>query len=138
MNFASAEVAMQEDVAAALARLGRRERFTDRDDFVFVSDAGGFVDGSAVRRRFLAAAKTAGLRRLRFHDLRHSFGTIAVNGVLSLRELQEWLGHADARTTARYTHYKKRGDEAKRLAEAFKAAWDTVDATEEPVETSVS
>jgi integrase len=120
---------MQADVAAALARLSQRERFTDRDDFVFVNDTGGFVDGSAVRRRFLVAAKTAGLRRLRFHDLRHSFGTIAVNAALSIRELQEWLGHADARTTARNMHYKERGDEAGRLAKAFEAASYTTEMT---------
>lgn len=33
--------------------------------------------------------------------------------------MQEWLGHADARTTARYVHYRKRTDEAQRLAGAF-------------------
>ncbi len=34
--------------------------------------------------------------------------------------MQEWLGHADSRTTARYTHYKSRADEARLLGEAFK------------------
>jgi hypothetical protein len=29
------------------------------------------------------------------------------------------MGHADYRTTARYLHYRERGDEAARLAEAF-------------------
>jgi hypothetical protein len=29
------------------------------------------------------------------------------------------MGHADAKTTARYTHYRPRGDEAARLAPAF-------------------
>ena len=37
----------------------------------------------------------------------------------STREVQEWLGHADARTTARYVHFKRRSDEAKRLANVF-------------------
>ena len=72
-----------------------------------------------MRRRFVAAVKAAKLRPLRFHDLRHSFGTIAANAELSTRELQAWLGHADARTTARYTHHRERGDEAARLAKAF-------------------
>lgn len=35
------------------------------------------------------------------------------------RELQEWLGHADYRTTTRYLHYRARGDEARRLSAAF-------------------
>jgi hypothetical protein len=38
---------------------------------------------------------------------------------VTTRELQEWMGHADAKTTARYTHYRSRGDEAARLAGAF-------------------
>ena len=38
------------------------------------------------------------------------------------RDVQEWLGHADARTTARYVHYRKRSDEAQRLAGAFAIA----------------
>ena len=112
-------VPMAPDVAVELAKLNQRQQFTGRDDFVFVNDDGGSLDGSAVRRRFVAAVKAAKLRPLRFHDLRHSFGTIAANAALSTRELQAWLGHADARTTARYTHYRERGDEAARLAKAF-------------------
>ena len=72
-----------------------------------------------MRRRYVDAQKAAGLRSLRFHDLRHSFGTIAANAALSGRELQAWMGHADFRTTQRYLHYRERGDEAARLASAF-------------------
>lgn len=47
-------------------------------------------------------------------------------GSATLRELQEWMGHADAKTTARYTHYRPRGGEAARLAPAFAASgWQT-------------
>jgi len=38
-------------------------------------ELGGFLGGSALRRRCDAALARAGLRRLRFHDLRHTFGT---------------------------------------------------------------
>jgi integrase len=113
-------VPMHPDVVRALAKLLQRERFTDRDDFVFVGSKGEPLDGSAVRRRYVEAVKRAELRPLRFHDLRHTFGTIAATAVLSGRELQEWMGHADLKTTARYLHYRARGDEAGRLAEAFK------------------
>ena len=34
-------------------------------------------------------------------------------------EVQAWMGHADARTTARYLHHKSRAGEAKRIAAAF-------------------
>jgi integrase len=121
-------VPMHPDIARALAKLLQRERFTGQDDFVFVGAGGEPLDGSAVRRRYVDAVKRAKLRPLRFHDLRHTFGTIAANAVLSGRELQEWMGHADLKTTARYLHYRARGDEAGRLAEAFKTAAPTASA----------
>jgi integrase len=66
---------MAPDVATALARLGQRERWTTDDDLVFPGATGTFMDASAMYRRFVAAAARAGLGRLRFHDLRHTFGT---------------------------------------------------------------
>jgi len=70
---------MAPDVASALARLGRREHWVDDDDLVFPGGGGGYLDGSAMRRRcrrrYKAALAVAGLRPLRFHDLRHTFGT---------------------------------------------------------------
>jgi integrase len=95
---------------------------------VFLAPNGAPLDGSAVRRRYVAAVKRAKLRPLRFHDFRHTFGTIAANAVLSGRELREWMGHADLKTTARYLHYRARGDEAGRLAEAVKTVAPTASA----------
>lgn len=82
---------------------------------------GDYLNRSALRRRFKTAQARAGLRPLRFHDLRHTFGSLAARTTTE-RELQEWLGHADAKTTARYTHYRPRGGEAARLAPAFAVA----------------
>ena len=114
-------VPMVPDVAEALARLARRERFVGDDDLVFPGLAGEHLDGSALRRRYVAARDRAGLRPLRFHDLRHTFGSLVINRA-SLRDVQEWMGHASPTTTARYLHHKSRGDEARRIANAFKAA----------------
>jgi integrase len=115
-------VPMVPEVAAALAQLGQREGATGDDDLVFPGDFGSYLDGSALRRRFVAAQDRAGLRRIRFHDLRHTFGTLAVRGAESIVELQAWLGHAEVRTTMRYTHYREQQDAAKRLAAAFEPA----------------
>jgi integrase len=68
-------VPMAPDVAETLARIGRREFLTGDDDLVFISPTGSYVEGSALRRRYVAALQRAGLRPLRFHDLRHTFGT---------------------------------------------------------------
>ena len=88
------------------------------DDPVFCDEVGQRLDGSALRRRFIMARERAGLRPLRLHDLRHTFASLAID-MASPAEVQAWAGHQDARTTARYTHYKSRRDEARRLAQAF-------------------
>ena len=91
---------------------------TGEDDLVFPGPLGGYLDDSALRRRYKAARDNAGLRPLRFHDLRHTFGTHAIR-TADPRELQEWMGHADFSTTEIYLSYKPRADAARRLAAAF-------------------
>jgi integrase len=66
---------MAPDVAEVLARPGQRRHWTGADDLVFPGDAGGYLDASALRRRYDRALAYAALRPLRFHDLRHTFGT---------------------------------------------------------------
>ncbi len=111
-------VPMVPEVAQVLARLDQREHFTGRDDVVFAGEAGDHLDGSALRWRFKTAVELAGLPPLRFHDLRHTFGSLAINNA-SIIQVQAWLGHADIDTTMRYLHHKDRGDEAALLAGAF-------------------
>ncbi|HEY3728615.1 MAG TPA: tyrosine-type recombinase/integrase [Solirubrobacteraceae bacterium] len=112
-------VPMAPDVAEALARLGRRIDWVGDDDLVFPGEAGDYLDGSALRRRYTAALARAGLRPLRFHDLRHTFGTRMI-AKADIRRVQEWMGHADVQTTMRYLHYAPRPDDAALVAEAFK------------------
>ena len=76
------------------------------------------MDASSLRARYKAALTRAGLRPLRFHDLRHTFGTLAVRRA-EVPAVQAWMGHADIQTTMRYVHHRDRGDEASLLAEAF-------------------
>jgi integrase len=111
-------VPMIPQVAQALARFSLGGQFVGEDDLVFPRGDGGFLDGSGLSRRFKTALERAGLRELRFHDLRHSFGSTAIN-YLSILEVKEAMGHADIRTTTRYLHAKSRADEARRLAQAF-------------------
>ncbi len=115
----SRSVPLASTLVGPLDRLSQRDTFTGPDELVFVGGQGEPLDGSALRRRYKAAQKRARLRPIRFHDLRHSFGTVAANAARSGHELQEWMGHADYRTTQRYLHYRSRGDEAARLDAAF-------------------
>ncbi len=58
---------------------------------------------SALRRRYVAARDAAGLPPLRFHDLRHTAGTLLTR-VLDPVTVRDVLGHADLKTTERYLH----------------------------------
>jgi integrase len=111
-------VPLAPDVAAALARLGDRAHWVGEDDLVFAGETGGYLDGSALRRRYKLALAAAGLRQLRFHDLRHTFGTRMI-AKADIRRVQEWMGHADIQTTMRYLHYAPRPEDARLVAEAF-------------------
>jgi integrase len=112
-------VPMAAGVTRALAQLGQRQSLTGDDDLVFVGELGGYVDGSALRRRYDAALSRGGLRRLRFHDLRHTFGTRMI-AKADIRRVQEWMGHADIQTTMRYLHYAPRSKDAALVDEAFR------------------
>jgi integrase len=116
------------DVAQALAGLGQRADFAADDELVFPNELGRFMDASALRDRYKAARARAGLRPLRFHDLRHTFGTLAVRKA-EVPAVQAWMGHADIQTTMRYVHHRDRGDEARLLAQAFVVADPGVAAT---------
>jgi integrase len=111
-------VPLASEVAAVLAQLGQRERWTGGDDVVFPGELGTYLDGSALRRRYLEALERAGLRRLRFHDLRHTFGTAMIAKADILR-VMEWMGHADVQTTRGHLHYRPRPDDARLADEAF-------------------
>jgi integrase len=113
-------VPMAPEVAAALARLALRAEWTSDDDLVFVGMAGGYLDASALYRRYKLALRRAGLRNLRFHDLRHTFGTRAITKA-SILQVKEWMGHADVDTTMQYLHYAPRAQEAALLGEVFRA-----------------
>jgi integrase len=111
-------VPMAPDVASALARLGDRGNWMGDDDLVFASDTGDHISDSALRIRYKAALGRADLRNLRFHDLRHTFGTRMI-AKADVRRVQEWMGHADIQTTMKFLHYAPRAEDARLVAEAF-------------------
>lgn len=111
-------VPMATDVAETLAALGQREHFTGPDDVVFVNTVGGHLDASKLVKRYRAALGRAGLRPLRFHDLRHTFGTRVI-AKADIRRVQEWMGHADVQTTMQYLHYVPRAEDAALVGAAF-------------------
>jgi hypothetical protein len=74
-----------------------------------------------VLKRFKAALRRAGVRDVRFHDLRHTFGTRMAAAGVPMRTLQEWMGHRDFATTLVYADYTPSEREAEWVEEAFAA-----------------
>ncbi|MBV8940621.1 MAG: tyrosine-type recombinase/integrase [Solirubrobacterales bacterium] len=70
---------------------------------------------------FKRALERADVRPVRIHDLRHTFATtVAASGQVSLRTLQERIGHLDARTTQIYAAYMPGEREQEQLDAAFR------------------
>ena len=114
------DVPLADQPLAALERLSRRAHFTGAGDYVFASAAGDRLDPSALRRRYLKARDAAGLPALRFHDLRHTAGSLLVRQ-LDPVSVKAILGHSDLKTTERYLHARRASSLADAATKAFAA-----------------
>lgn len=59
------------------------------------------------------------MRPIRFHDLRHTFATHLAASSQPMRTIQEFLGHADSKTTQIYAHYAPSAHEVEIVNAAF-------------------
>ncbi len=116
-------VPLADRLAGELDRLYQRSAYQGDEELVFGHPHRGTPLGeTTIRRRYRAALARAGVRRVRFHDLRHTFGTqMAAQGV-PMRTLQEWMGHAGIATTEIYADYRPSEHEAEWVEAAFAPA----------------
>jgi integrase len=113
-------VPMADRLAGELDRWSKRTAYGTDDDLVFSHpEKGTPLDRTKVTRRFKAACRAAGVREVRFHDLRHTFATRLAASGQPLRAIQEFLGHADSKTTQIYAHYAPSEHEVEMVNEAF-------------------
>jgi integrase len=107
-------------LAGVLDGWSQRTAFNGDLDLVFAHpQTGKPLDRSKVLKRFKAACRDAEGPVIRFHDLRHTFGTrLAASGV-PLRIIQEFMGHADTKTTQIYVHYARSEHEIQLVDDAF-------------------
>jgi len=93
--------------------------------FIFTNETGGLLLPNALFLRFRRLIATAGVRVIRFHDMRHTCATLALIQGVHPKVVQERLGHATvAMTLDRYSHVTEglQRDAAESIAAAVEAA----------------
>lgn len=98
------------------------------DAYVFTSTEGVPIDRNNFRRRvWLPATEDAGLEGLRFHDLRHTAGTLAARTGATTKELMARLGHASANAALIYQHASAERDRS--IAQGLTAMYHDAERT---------
>lgn len=90
--------------------------------YLFVSPVtGGMYYPDSIVGIHKKILKAAGLEHIRFHDLRHTFATAALQNGVDVKTVSSMLGHYDAGFTLRtYTHAtRQKQDEAAKTMESF-------------------
>jgi integrase len=81
----------------ALCRLSYN---TEHLEYICVDEMGNRIKPNFITQNFQLALTNNNLRQIRFHDLRHTAASLLLNAGVSMKEIQEWLGHSDFGTTA--------------------------------------
>lgn len=102
-------------------------------DYVCVDNLGRLILPNRLTHNFIKIIKRNQLRHIRFHDLRHSCASIMLKNGVPMKQIQEWLGHADFGTTANiYSHldYTAKQNSANTISSVFNFV-DSKDKVEE-------
>ena len=70
-----------------------------RPDWLFLTPAGKRVSETPLRRAFYHCLDRAGLRRVRFHDLRHTYASLLIQQGAKPKYIQAQLGHGSIQVT---------------------------------------
>lgn len=74
-------------------------------DYINVNEMGKLITPGFLTQHFPLVLERNGMKKIRFHDLRHSCATLLYSNGVALKDIQEWLGHSDISTTSNiYTH----------------------------------
>ncbi len=75
------------------------------DGYVLVDEMGDRMKPNYLTNEFPKFVVKHGMKKMRFHDLRHSCASLLLANGVPLKQIQEWLGHSDFSTTANiYAH----------------------------------
>ena len=94
-------------------------------EYICVDEMGTLVSPHYLTATFPKLLDKNGLRRIRFHDLRHSCASLLLANGVPMKQIQEWLGHSDFSTTANvYAHldYNSKLSSADAMAKGLSGA----------------
>ena len=86
-------------------KLFKRSYCRDYLDYICLDQTGKLMRPNYVTDHFSWVLEKAGLKKIRFHDLRHSCASLLLANGISMKQIQIWLGHSTFSTTADiYSH----------------------------------
>lgn len=105
---------MENDIKQALlkekTKQEERQKFfgnsyMNNENYVLVDDEGKLIKPDRVSRRFSQLLEDNGMKKIRFHDLRHSCASLLLANNANMKQIQQYLGHSSYNTTANiYSH----------------------------------
>ena len=81
-------------------RLFKKSYCRDYLDYICVDQCGRLLRPNYVTEHFSWLIQKYGLKKIRFHDLRHTCASLLLSNGISMKQLQIWLGHSTFSTTA--------------------------------------
>ena len=94
------ELLKQKEKQQLYRKLFKKSYSTEYLDFVCTDQEGKLIRPNFVTEHFDWLLTKYGLKHIRFHDLRHSCASLMVMNGVSMKQVQEWLGHSTFSTTA--------------------------------------
>ena len=92
----------------------------DESVFIYTDVLGNRVKPDTISNEFPKFLVKNAMRRIRFHDLRHTAANLLLAERCTMVEVRDWLGHSTLATTECF--YARRDPNAK-LSAAMKATW---------------
>lgn len=98
-------------------------------EYICVDEMGTLISPNYLTTTFPKLLKKNNLRKIRFHDLRHSCASLLLANGVPMKQIQEWLGHSDFSTTANvYAHldYNSKLSSAEAMENGLSGALATI------------
>ena len=81
-------------------RLFKKSYCRDYLDYICVDQTGNLLRPNYVTEHFAWLVQKYDLKKIRFHDLRHTCASLLLSNGISMKRIQIWLGHSTFATTA--------------------------------------